>query len=97
MLVCNFYDSVAWTGFARPPIKERTMIYLDHAATTSVRPPVYEALNYWYGSGKCGNPSSLHSAGRQAHQAIYQARFDVSKLIGADSPEEIIFTSGGSE
>ena len=73
------------------------MIYLDHAATTSIRPPVYEALNYWYGSGKCGNPSSLHSAGRQAHQAIYQARFDVSKLIGADSPEEIIFTSGGSE
>ena len=73
------------------------MIYLDHAATTSIRPPVYEALNYWYSSGKCGNPSSLHSAGRQAHQAIYQARFDVSKLIGADSPEEIIFTSGGSE
>ena len=73
------------------------MIYLDHAATTSIRPPVYEALNYWYGSGRCGNPSSLHSAGRQAHQAIYQARFDVSKLIGADSPEEIIFTSGGSE
>lgn len=33
----------------------------------------------------------------KAHQAIYQARFDVSKLIGADSPEEIIFTSGGSE
>lgn len=73
------------------------MIYLDHAATTSIRPPVYEALNYWYCSGRCGNPSSLHSAGRQAHQAIYQARFDVSKLIGADSPEEIIFTSGGSE
>jgi cysteine desulfurase len=97
MLVCNFCDSVARTGFARPPIKEKTMIYLDHAATTSIRPPVYEALNYWYSSGKCGNPSSLHSAGRQAHQAIYQARFDVSKLIGADSPEEIIFTSGGSE
>ena len=73
------------------------MIYLDHAATTSVRPPVCEALNYWYGVVKCGNPSSLHSAGRQAHQAVYQARYDVSKLIGADSPDEIIFTSGGSE
>ena len=93
MLVCNFYDSMARTGKARPPIKEKRMIYLDHAATTSVRPPICEALNYWCSVGKCGNPSSLHSAGRQAHQAIYQARYDVSKLIGADSPEEIICLS----
>jgi cysteine desulfurase len=70
-------------------------IYLDYAATTPVDPQVREAmlpyLGEWY-----GNPSSVHSCGQEARAGIEKARRQVAALIGAQ-PEEIIFTSGGTE
>ena len=72
-----------------------TRIYLDHAATTPVHPRVREAMMP-YLEQKFGNPSSIHSFGREAAEAIDDARQALAGLIGA-KPEEIIFTSGGSE
>lgn len=70
-------------------------IYLDHNSTTSVHPDVLEAMMPYY-RDDFGNASSVHFFGRQARQAIEEARLKVAKLIGADA-SELIFTSGGSE
>ena len=70
-------------------------IYLDHAATTPVHPRVKDAM-LAYLEDKFGNPSSIHSFGREAAEAVDEARQALAQLIGA-KPEEIIFTSGGSE
>src|SRR6185503_16559164 len=88
---------------ARPPIdgSERifpTMpapIYLDHAATTPVRPEVLEAMMPFYGP-RFGNPSSMHAWGREARTALDEARERVARCLGA-SPDEVCFTSGGTE
>src|SRR5674476_708264 len=71
------------------------MIYLDHAATTPMRPEILEAMIPYF-SERFGNPSSLHSYGQDARAAIEQAREHVASAIGA-TPQEIIFTSGGTE
>jgi len=70
-------------------------IYLDHAATTPVREEALKAMQPYF-SQKFGNASSLHSFGREARDAIENARAKIAKIINAD-PEEIIFTSGGTE
>lgn len=70
-------------------------IYLDHNATTPVRPEVFEAMKPFL-TEKWGNPSSIHWAGRMARGYVDEAREKVASLIGAD-PAEIIFTSCGSE
>lgn len=70
-------------------------IYLDHAATTPVRPAVLEAMTPYF-SEQYGNPSSLYSIAREARKALDWARDTVAEALGA-SPSEIIFTSGGSE
>lgn len=70
-------------------------IYLDNAATTPVRREVFEAM-VPYLTDKFGNPSSIHSYGREAKAALDGAREQVATAIGA-TPEEIIFTAGGSE
>ena len=70
-------------------------IYCDNNATTPVRPEVVEAMMPFY-SHDYGNPSSIHLSGRRARAAVEEARERVAELIGA-SPEEIIFTSGGTE
>lgn len=70
-------------------------IYMDHAATTPVRPEVLEAMLPYF-STQFGNPSSVYGWGRRAHQALDEARDTVGKLLGAKA-NEIIFTSGGSE
>lgn len=76
--------------------QERTCrIYLDNNATTRPDPEVVRALPAQLAEN-FGNPSSVHSAGRQARQALEKARAAVSALIGAD-PSEIVFTSGGTE
>lgn len=72
------------------------MIYLDHAATTPVHPEVLKQMLQWLQPDHVGNPSSIHSQGVRAHQAIEKARRQVARMINAD-PSEIYFTSGGTE
>ncbi|MEW6547350.1 MAG: cysteine desulfurase NifS [Bacillota bacterium] len=70
-------------------------VYLDHAATTPVHPEVVEVMRR-YMLQDWGNPSSIHSFGREARAGVDTARAQVAALIGADA-EEIVFTSGGTE
>jgi cysteine desulfurase len=70
-------------------------VYLDHAATTPVHPKVLEAMLPYF-SDRFGNPSNLHDVGREAKNAIEEARARTASLIGAKS-EEIYFTSSGAE
>ncbi|MGZ4919899.1 MAG: cysteine desulfurase NifS [Halobacteriota archaeon] len=71
------------------------MIYLDHAATTPMRPEILEAMRPYF-LERFGNPSSLHAAGLEARKAIEGARERIAEIIGA-APQEIVFTSGGTE
>lgn len=70
-------------------------IYFDHSATTPVHPDVAEEM-FRYVTGMFGNPSSIHSFGREAKKAVETARNKVAINIGART-EEIVFTSGGTE
>ncbi|WHZ06139.1 cysteine desulfurase family protein [Neobacillus sp. YX16] len=70
-------------------------IYLDHAATTPMHPRVIEKMMEVM-SHNFGNPSSIHSFGREARHYIDSARETLAKSIGAKE-NEIIFTSGGTE
>jgi cysteine desulfurase len=70
-------------------------IYLDHAATTPLRPEALEAMMP-YLTEHFGNPSSAHSAGRVARAALDEAHERVAARLRAE-PREIIFTSGGTE
>lgn len=75
------------------------MGYYDHAATSPLLPEVRAAMLSAMDmsvAGGLGNASSLHSAGRAANELVESARAEVARLINAD-PDEIIFTSGGSE
>lgn len=72
-----------------------TAIYLDNAATTRIEPKVLEAMMP-YLKNEFGNAGAIYGLGRQAADAINNARRQVADLISA-SPEQIIFTSGGSE
>jgi cysteine desulfurase len=69
-------------------------IYLDHAATTAVRPEVVEAMVPLLAGGY--NPSSLHAEGRAARAALDDARLAVARVLGA-AAREIVFTGSGSE
>lgn len=71
-------------------------IYLDHAATTPVRPEVLDAMLPFLGEECHGNPSSIHAAGRAARKALEDARERIAGLVGA-APREIVFTGGGTE
>ena len=70
-------------------------VYLDHAATTPVRPEVFEAM-VPYLQGKFGNPSSIHFFGREVRKDLDEARERVAESLNAD-PREIFFTAGGTE
>lgn len=70
-------------------------VYLDNAATTPMDDRVIEAMLPFM-RGQFGNPSSVHSHGREVRTAIEKARKKVAELIQA-SPSEIFFTSGGTE
>jgi cysteine desulfurase len=70
-------------------------VYLDHAATTPVRPEVLEAMTPFFGA-RFGNPSSVHRWGRDARTALDEARSRIAACLHAQ-PDEIIFTSGGTE
>jgi cysteine desulfurase len=71
------------------------VVYLDHNATTPARPEVVEAMARAERDYP-GNPSSVHSWGRRARDAVERARAQVARFLGALS-EEIVFTSGGTE
>jgi cysteine desulfurase len=70
-------------------------VYLDHAATTPVHPKVLEAMLPYF-SSKFGNPSNLHDIGREAKDAVEEARAKTAALINV-KPEEIYFTASGAE
>ncbi|OPY57433.1 MAG: Cysteine desulfurase [Pelotomaculum sp. PtaU1.Bin035] len=70
-------------------------VYFDHSATTPVRSEVAEEMVRYF-TGDFGNPSSLHLWGRKVRRAVEEAREKVACGIGA-KPEEIVFTSGGTE
>lgn len=70
-------------------------IYMDHAATTYVKPEVLDEMLPYF-TDKFGNPSSIYFYGREAKEAIEMAREKVAAAIGAE-PSEIYFTSGGTE
>jgi cysteine desulfurase len=71
-------------------------VYLDHAATTPVRPEVLEAMLPYLTHQVFGNPSSAHRFGRAARAGLEQARREVAQAVGAE-PNQVIFTSGGTE
>ncbi len=70
-------------------------IYLDHAATTPVRPEVFEAMQPFFGP-RFGNPSSTHRWGREARVSLDEARERLARCLGAHT-DEVCFTSGGTE
>ncbi|MBN1369432.1 MAG: cysteine desulfurase NifS [Dehalococcoidaceae bacterium] len=70
-------------------------IYLDYAATTPLHPEVFKAMKP-YLLENFGNPSTLYSYGQEARQAVENSRGKIAGLIHA-KPEEIVFTSGGTE
>ena len=76
----------------------RTPVYLDYAATTPADPAVVAVMSRYLGpDGAFGNPASrLHSFGREAEEAVEQARVHVADLINAD-PREMVWTSGATE
>jgi cysteine desulfurase len=76
----------------KPRVQE---IYLDHSATTPIRPEVLEAMLPFLREHH-GNAGSLHRFGRDCRRAVETAREQVAALINAE-PREILFTSGGTE
>jgi cysteine desulfurase len=70
-------------------------VYLDYNATTPVEPQVLDAMLPYF-SGDFANASSIHTPGQRARSAVETAREQVAALIGA-KPQEIVFTSGGTE
>ena len=71
------------------------LVYLDHAATTAVRPKVLEAMLPYF-SERFGNPSSMYRLAQEARKAVDEARLTVANILGCRA-NEVIFTSGGSE
>ena len=71
------------------------MVYLDHAATTPLRPEAREAMLPFLGE-RFGNPSGHYEAGRVAQQAVDDARDSVASYLNARN-SEVLFTSGGTE
>lgn len=69
-------------------------VYLDHAATSPMRPAAIQALID--SAALVGNPSSLHRAGQRARRVLEEARERLAAAVGAH-PSEVVFTSGGSE
>src|SRR4051794_3134883 len=71
------------------------MIYFDNNATTPVVPEVFDAITKALGS--YANPSSGHSFGSESREIVERARQSVADLLGVRLPDEIVFTSGGTE
>lgn len=76
------------------PAPQDRRIYLDHAATSPLRPAARQA--WLVESERTGNPSAWHTSGRRAHARLEDAREEIAALLEARA-DEVIFTSGGSE
>ena len=72
------------------------MIYLDNAATTAMKPEVFEAMKPYF-MENYGNPSSVYRFAGTAKKAVEDAREEIAKALNAKSSGEIYFTAGGSE
>ncbi len=72
------------------------MIYLDNAATTAMKPEVFEAMKPYF-MENYGNPSSVYRFAGTAKKAVEDAREEIAKALNAKSSGEIYFTGGGSE
>ena len=70
-------------------------IYADHAATTPMRKEVYDSMIPYF-KEVFGNPSSPHFLGKESRKSMEESRKSIANSINA-KPEEIIFTSGGTE
>ena len=71
-------------------------LYLDHAATSPLRPEASEAIGAIHAAGH-GNASSQHGPARAAKNALEEAREQAAEIIGSDRPHDIVFTAGGTE
>lgn len=71
------------------------MLYLDHAATTPLRPEAWAAMEGF--RDDFGNPAGVHGISRQAKNRMEEGRELAAELLGAARPDEIVFTGGGSE
>ena len=69
-------------------------VYLDHAATTPMRPVAIEAMTQHLAD--VGNPSSLHASGRRARRVVEESRETIAQALNC-RPGEVVFTSGGTE
>src|SRR5438477_6907513 len=70
--------------------------FLDHQSTTTVLPEVFDAMKRYF-LETFGSASSLHRLGLHSRDALARARAQVASLINAESPDDILFTSGGTE
>jgi cysteine desulfurase len=94
---------VAAVGCETDPVPEQPdrgdrparLAYLDHAATTPLRPEAHDAMLPWLGE-RFGNPSGDHRVARAARQAVDEARDVVADVVGC-RPGDVVFTSGGTE
>jgi cysteine desulfurase len=73
----------------------QSYLYLDHAATTPLDPEVFSAMEPWFRE-EFGNPSAPYTLGHRARRAVDDARGVVAQLLHC-SPQEVIFTAGGTE
>jgi len=88
-------SSCPWTNTVMTIMASQKMVYMDHSATTATDPDVVKAMLPWF-SLMYGNPSSLYKIALESKAAIDDARKKVASALGAE-PEEIYFTSGGTE
>src|SRR5260221_11792284 len=86
-------QTLRWPPRARA-ISMSAFVYLDHNATSPLRPAAFDAMAEALRTG--GNPSAVHRAGRKARGLVDAARRQVAALVGA-LPAEVVFTSGGTE
>jgi cysteine desulfurase len=82
-------------GGAEPSLAFLSVVYLDHAASTPLRPEALAAMEPFL-AGAYGNPSGMHGTAREAKTALEAARETVAVVCGG-GPGEIVFTAGGSE
>src|SRR6516165_10811876 len=71
-------------------------VFLDHQSSTPLLPEAFEAMRPFF-QEHFGNPSSLHQHGVRARDTLAKARSQFAGLINAESPDDILFTSGGTE